>query len=73
MSTDAAQVASRLRLAFDLFATGEAMMRQRLRRESPDAADREIEARVQRWLADRPGAEYGDAIGRPAPWPRTTE
>ena len=73
MSTDAARVALRLRLALDLFATGETMMRQKLRRESPEAADREIEAQLQQWLADRPGAEYGDAAGRPVPWPRTPE
>jgi hypothetical protein len=22
------------------------------------------------WLRDRPGAEHGDAAGRPIPWPR---
>jgi len=71
MPRDAAQVASRLRLALELFSTGESMMRQKLTRESPGASEPEIEARLHQWLADRPGAEYGDAVGRPVPWPRS--
>ena len=63
--------AERLRLAFDLFAAGEAMMRQNLRRRFPGASDREIEDHLLAWLAERPGAEHGDAAGRPGEWPRT--
>lgn len=62
--------ARRLRLAFDLFTTGEAMMRQRLRREHPDLSEQEIDARLLAWLQERPGAECGDAPGRRVPWPR---
>jgi hypothetical protein len=25
---------------------------------------------VQAWLLHRPGAEHGDAVGHPIPWPR---
>ncbi len=63
MSTEAA--ASRLRLALDLFATGEAMMRQRLRRLHSEWTEAEIERRVIQWLHERPGAEEGDGEGRP--------
>src|SRR5262245_3325911 len=71
MSQPAEQLAAeRLRLAFDLFATGEAPMRQGLRREHPDATDAEIEARLIAWLQERPGAEAGDAVGRSVAWPR---
>jgi len=62
--------ARRLRLALDLFETGEALMRQRLRQEHPALTEAEIEARLLEWLRDRPGAEFGDAAGRPVPWPR---
>lgn len=62
--------ARRLRLAFELYAAGEAMMRQTLRRRHPEAGDAEIEARLIEWLHERPGAEHGDAEGRPIPWPR---
>jgi flagellar biosynthesis chaperone FliJ len=64
MSTEAA--AFRLRLALDLFATGEAMMRQRLRRLHSGWTEAEIERRVVQWLHERPGAEAGDAEGRTA-------
>jgi hypothetical protein len=61
--------AARFRLALDLFATGEALMRQSLRRETPGASEAEETALVA-WLQHRPGAEHGDAVGRPGLWPR---
>jgi hypothetical protein len=67
---DLTAAAARLRLALDLFEAGEAMMRQRLRREHPDADDVEIERRIVAWLRERPGAEHGDAAGRRVSWPR---
>jgi hypothetical protein len=70
MATDLAAAARRLRLALELYEAGEAMMRQRLRREHPHLSEREIEARLMAWLMERPGAELGDAAGRLAPWPR---
>jgi hypothetical protein len=60
----------RLRLAFELYAAGESMMRQSLRRRYPGASDAEIEQRLVHWLLTRPGAEFGDAEGRPVEWPR---
>jgi hypothetical protein len=53
-----------------MHAVAEAMMRQRLRREYPEADEAEIEARIITWLQERPGAESGDACGRPVAWPR---
>jgi hypothetical protein len=64
------KAAARLRMALDLFETGVEMMRQKLRRDHPDLADHEVEARLGSWLRERPGAEFGDAVGRPATWPR---
>jgi len=60
----------RLRLALDLFRTGEELMRQKLRREHPELSAPEIEARLVAWLHERPGAESGDAPGRAVTWPR---
>jgi hypothetical protein len=63
-------MARRLRLALDLCATGEALLRQRIRREAPHLGDAEVEARLAAWFRERPGAEHGDAAGRPVAWPR---
>jgi hypothetical protein len=57
--------ADRLRLALDLLAAGEAMMRQNLKRLHPDDTEAQIEERLVAWLQERPGAEHGDAAGRP--------
>ena len=65
-----ARAAERLRLALEMFGVGEAMMRQKLRREHPDETDAEIEARLIAWLQERP-AEAGDAVGPPVAWPRS--
>jgi hypothetical protein len=62
--------AARLRLAFDLFEAGVEMKRQALRREHPDWTEAEVQARLKEWLRERPGAEFGDAEGRPGSWPR---
>jgi len=71
MTDDPAELAAEnLRLTFDLCAAGEAVKRQQLRREHPKASDEEIEALLIAWLQERPGAPFGDAEGRPAPWPR---
>jgi hypothetical protein len=70
MASEVDSPGGRLRLALDLFATGEAMMRQNLKRRFPQADEAEIEARLSAWLSERPGAEAGDSAGRPVPWPR---
>jgi hypothetical protein len=62
--------AERMRLAFELAELGEAMFRQRLRRDRPDRTEAEIDALVDAWRQRRPGAEHGDADGRPVAWPR---
>lgn len=41
------------------------MKRAALRREHPDADDSQIACLVREWLHTRPGAERGDADGRP--------
>jgi len=65
-------MSTRLRQAFDLFEAGVSMKRAALRREHPDADADEIERLLREWLATRPGARYGDAIGprRPLEPPR---
>ncbi|HUG35991.1 MAG TPA: hypothetical protein VML54_03515 [Candidatus Limnocylindrales bacterium] len=63
--------AARLRLAFELFEAGVAMMRQKLARDHPDWTAAQVEARLVGWLRERPGAEHGDAEGRPGSWPRS--
>jgi hypothetical protein len=70
VATDTRELAERLRVAFDLFAAGESLMRQTLRRGHPAADATEIEVRLEAWLAERPGAEHGDAAGRAVSWPK---
>ncbi len=57
-----------LQLALDLFEAAEALMRQNLRREFPNASEEEIEGKLVKWLQDRPGAPHGDAPGKPRSW-----
>jgi hypothetical protein len=64
------RAAARLRTALELSRAGVALMRQNLRRQFPDASPAEIQARLNAWLRQRPGAEFGDGVGRPVPWPR---
>lgn len=63
-------IEDRYRLTLELFAAGEEIMRQNLIRRLPGATPEEIEERLVAWLHDRPGAEHGDAEGRPGAWPR---
>jgi hypothetical protein len=70
-SQDAEAMLERMRLTFDLYATGEALMRQRICRENPGLSPAEVDARLAAWLQTRPDAEHGDAEGRPGTWPRT--
>ncbi|MBI2159827.1 MAG: hypothetical protein HYU25_05475 [Candidatus Rokubacteria bacterium] len=70
MNAQQEAAARRLRLALDLFRTGEDLMRQRLRRKHPELSPSAIEQRLAEWLRVRPGAEFGDAPGTPIPWPR---
>jgi hypothetical protein len=70
VAVDEEGAAERLRTALELSELAERMLRQRLRREHPGASAARIEELVARWYETRPGAEHGDAEGRPVPWPR---
>jgi hypothetical protein len=59
--------AGRLLVALDMYEAGEELLRQRLRRRFPTDDEAAIEARIEQWLATRPGAEEGDAAGRVVP------
>lgn len=50
----------RFQTTLDLWATAVAIRRQALRREYPEASSDQIEQLLNRWLATRPGAEFGD-------------
>jgi hypothetical protein len=56
-----------LRVALDLHAAGVAIMRQNLRRRFPEASEDDIDRRLREWIRTCPGAELGDAPGRPRP------
>jgi Rv0078B-related antitoxin len=62
----ASQVADRFRIALELYEVGENMLRQRLRRERPEASMQDIDAAIAVWLQRRSGAEYGDHPGPPS-------
>jgi hypothetical protein len=62
--------AARLRLALELSAVADAMRAQRFRRENPSFDEEQIEVLMEAWRGTRPGAEAGDAQGRPGRWPR---
>jgi hypothetical protein len=64
-------IVRRFQLTLALFELGEAMLRQRVRRQHPQATEADIDARVTEWLQRRPGAEGGDCPGRVRPWPAT--
>jgi hypothetical protein len=55
----------RFMLALELTELSEQLLRQRLRRTRPDMDDEAIEREVEAWYSRRPGAEHGDAVGRP--------
>lgn len=53
----------RLRIALDLADVGEQMMRTRLRREHPEYDEARLEAAMETWMQNRPGAPFGDHPG----------
>jgi len=55
----------RMETTFDLLETAEQIMRMNLRRRYPKLSDDEVEERLNEWYRTRPGAEIGDAVGRP--------
>lgn len=58
-------VLRRMKIAFDLYETAEQMKRQNILRRNPGATEEEIQEAIREWLHHRPGAEHGDAAGRP--------
>ena len=73
MTPEQERMARNLRTAFDLHTAGVRMYRQTLRRRFPEESEEEIAARLQAWMFERPGAEFGDAEGEPGTWPRTKD
>lgn len=68
MSDDEQREASRkLQLAGELHRAGVEIYRAKMRREHPEATERELDLLVGAWLRTRPGAEHGDAVGRRIP------
>lgn len=61
---------ARLLAAFELHRAGVALQRQNIRRQHPGWTEAQVDERLGEWLAERPGAEHGDADGVPVPWPR---
>lgn len=60
--------AEKMRAAFDLFTAGVRLMEQNLRRRHPQAGNEEIQERLAAWLQERPGAEFGDCVGKVVQW-----
>lgn len=58
--------AEKLRAALELHDVGVALMRQNLRRRNPNVSAADIEKLLLDWVRTRPGAEHGDAVGRPS-------
>ncbi len=62
MPSDGSAMA-RIGTALELLALGEAMLRQRLRRENPGMTEGELEAEVRAWYERSSGPELGSATG----------
>ena len=62
--------AKRLEHAIELSELAEEMLRMKLQRAHPEASNAEIEALIDAWYLERPGAEHGDSPGRPTVLPR---
>lgn len=52
------EVMARMKMAFELYETAEAMMRHRIRRQHPELTEEEVEERVVEWLMSRPQESY---------------
>ena len=71
MEPDEAKVmGERLRLALDMHDFGVEMLWFAIKRENPGCSDSELVGILNARMRIRPGAEFGDAVGRPGTWPR---
>lgn len=61
--------ARRLQQALEMYDFGIELVRLNLRRAHPEADEREIARLLRDWREHPPGAEAGDAEGRPIEWP----
>lgn len=57
---DALRLIERFHTTIDLWATGVTLRRQAIRRNQPQASVEEVDALLNQWLQERPGAEMGD-------------
>jgi len=60
LSAESLRSIDRLCTAIDLWTTGLMLRRQTIRRNQPEASAAEVDALVNQWLQERPGAELGD-------------
>lgn len=67
---DGLSAAQRFAVGLELSDLGIRIQRQNLRRAHAESSEAEIDRLLADWLAERPGAEFGDGEGRPAVWPR---
>ena len=58
--SDADRLVARFHAAVDLWATSVMLRRQTIRRRNPEASGQDVEALLNEWLQQRPGAEMGD-------------
>lgn len=65
MSASSSSIVAAFRATLELYETGIDLMRQNLRRRHPDVDEHDIERLLGEWLRERPGAEFGDCVGRP--------
>jgi hypothetical protein len=63
--TSTAAARERFGVALELADLAEEMLRSRLRRKHPEYDAAAIERAIDVWYSSRPGAEHGDASGRP--------
>ncbi len=55
---------ARFQLLMELRRLGERAFLHKLRQERPDLTPRQINEELSRWYRVRPGAEFGDGVGR---------
>lgn len=58
--SDVLRLIERFHTTVDLWATGVTLRRQAISRHQPEASVDEVEALLNQWLQQRPGAEMGD-------------